>query len=303
MRLLVLISAFLIGVIFPLAAQSAGGVLDRMKAGNVITLGYSPRLFPYSYEGGDHKPIGYTIDLCKLILERIRTKTDLPRLRLRLISLRVANRVAMVANGTVDMYCSFSTDTPSREDAVSFIGPIYYANTGFVVPASSRITTLDDLAGKRILVAGGTTNNQVLESLNSDRLLNLIIVPVSDFSVGLHLLEGGTGDALLSTDGLTVPGIIQSGKTDAFRLLGQKLSPRRNGIMIRRSDAAFNEAAREAFRDLDRSGEIEKNYRLWFESPIPTESGLPGGVTLNIPMSDELRSEWTALRTEVSPGR
>ena len=39
-----------------------------------------------------------------------------------------------------------------------------------------------------------------------------------------------------------------------------------------------------------KSGEFEKLYKKWFESPIP-----PKGINLNAPMSQELRDNMKAL--------
>jgi glutamate/aspartate transport system substrate-binding protein len=53
--------------------------------------------------------------------------------------------------------------------------------------------------------------------------------------------------------------------------------------MLRRDDPAFKKLVDDTLAALVRSGEFERLYKKWFQSPIP-----PKGVNLNAPMSREL---------------
>ena len=54
--------------------------------------------------------------------------------------------------------------------------------------------------------------------------------------------------------------------------------------MVRKDDPAFKKAVDDAIVGLYKSGEINKIYSKWFESPIP-----PKGLNLNFPMSEKVK--------------
>ena len=54
--------------------------------------------------------------------------------------------------------------------------------------------------------------------------------------------------------------------------------------MVRKDDPAFKKAVDDAIVGLYKSGEINKIYSKWFESPIP-----PKKLNLNFPMSDKVK--------------
>jgi glutamate/aspartate transport system substrate-binding protein len=67
-------------------------------------------------------------------------------------------------------------------------------------------------------------------------------------------------------------------------VVGEFLTDDPYGIMLRRDDPAFKKLADGAVIALFKSGEINKIYARWFQSPIP-----PKNVNLNMPMSSELK--------------
>ena len=67
-------------------------------------------------------------------------------------------------------------------------------------------------------------------------------------------------------------------------MVGDFLTDEPYGIMLRKNDPAFKKLADGAVIALFKSGEINKIYARWFESPIP-----PRNVSLNMPMNSMLR--------------
>jgi glutamate/aspartate transport system substrate-binding protein len=55
--------------------------------------------------------------------------------------------------------------------------------------------------------------------------------------------------------------------------------------MLRRGDEPFKKAVDTAVINLMKSGEVNRIYAKWFQSPIP-----PKGINLSIPMSDQLKA-------------
>jgi glutamate/aspartate transport system substrate-binding protein len=70
-----------------------------------------------------------------------------------------------------------------------------------------------------------------------------------------------------------------------YTISTEALSVEPYGIMMRRDDPAFKKAVDTAVENLFKSGDINRIYAKWFQSPIP-----PKGINLNIPMSPQLKT-------------
>lgn len=70
-----------------------------------------------------------------------------------------------------------------------------------------------------------------------------------------------------------------------YLITSEALSVEPYGIIERRDDPAFKKAVDTAIANVYKSGEINRIYAKWFQSPIP-----PKGVNLNVPMSPELKA-------------
>src|SRR5918911_2389437 len=76
--------------------------LEKVKATKTMAIGYREASLPFSFLGNDGKPAGYAIDLCNLIAASIQQQLGLSDLQIKWIAVTPENRMAMVANGTVD---------------------------------------------------------------------------------------------------------------------------------------------------------------------------------------------------------
>jgi len=78
----VLLSSLLtVGLALTAAAQDANvaalsGALKKIKDTGAITLGYRESSLPFSYLNRRQQPIGYSIDLCREIVEEAATELD-----------------------------------------------------------------------------------------------------------------------------------------------------------------------------------------------------------------------------------
>jgi ABC-type amino acid transport substrate-binding protein len=260
-----------------------GDTLQRVKSNGEISIGFRADQFPFSYEGAKRKPVGYTIDLCHRIIGHMQEQFGKEPIRLRMIPLNPGNRVAMVANGSVDMECDLSTINPGREDQVAFLDPTFIGSTKVLVRAAAGISAVADLAGKRLVVVAGSSNVQAAMKLNADRGLMMKVIPVKDDKEATRMLEAGSGDGFLSSDVLIYGAIIRSDQPGKYKVLDEALAKRTYGIMIRHEDEAFRAAANGALHGMMKSGEFEAVYQSWFQSPVE-----PDGLNLKMPMSEDL---------------
>ena len=113
---------FLIALTFASAAHAAeqGGTLGKIRKTGVITMGYIEGAAPFSFLGDVKQPQGYSVELCREIASGIRAQLGLKNLETRWVALTIQNRLEAVKSRKVDIECSTTTWTLTRQRNVDF---------------------------------------------------------------------------------------------------------------------------------------------------------------------------------------
>jgi glutamate/aspartate transport system substrate-binding protein len=239
-------------------------------------------LAPFSFLGPDARPIGYSLDLCHAIVATLAADLDLP-LAVEYVRVTAQDRIARVQSGAVDLECGSTTNTPERRREVGFSPVIFYTGTRLAVPRASAIRDAAGVAGRRVAVLAGTTNEAAMRELDRRRGLAITFVPASDYREALALLADGKADALAADEVLLRGLLVETGRTGDFRLVGEMLSFEPYGILYPRDDPALGDAVDRTLRELAASREILWLYDRWFVRPLPS------GGRMDLPMSVQLR--------------
>ena len=285
-------TALLIGnaaVAQDIAVERLGGTLAKARNSGVITLGYREASFPFSYLDADHQPLGYSLDLCKSIVEAIARVIDVPQLRTEFVLVTPETRIPELLSGRVDLACGSATETVERKKQVAFSPTMFVTGTKLMVKRSSGIKSIADLKGKTIVATAGTTNQQAVEAINDKRKLGINLVTAPDHEQSYGMVVNGKADAFASDEVLLYGLIARHAAQREFIVVGDYLSYDPYGIMFRRDDPQLNEVVVSTFRELADSGDLAEIYHKWFIRRTPT------GERLNLPMSPHLREIFRAL--------
>jgi len=261
-------------------AQDLDGTLKRIKASSTINLGYVQFAPPFSLLGPDKVPAGYSIDLCKHVASVIQKQLNV-NLKLNWVEVTTENRMNLVDQGKVDLECSTSTITLSRQDKVDFSLMTFIDGASFLTLTSSPIRSLSDLSGKRIAVIPGTTTEKALAKFLKDEFITAVTVPVKDHTEGRTALERGNVAALASDQGILIGLALTTADPKRFTLSDRLISYEPYGFMLHRNDAAFRTAVNRALAGLYRSGEVLAIYDRWFGVLGKPSEALKGMYMLN----------------------
>ena len=261
-------------------AQELDGTLKRIKASSTINLGYVQFAPPFSLLGPDKVPAGYSIDLCKHVASVIQKQLNV-NLKLNWVEVTTENRMNLVDQGKVDLECSTSTITLSRQDKVDFSLMTFIDGASFLTLTSSPIRSLSDLSGKRIAVIPGTTTEKALAKFLKDEFITAVTVPVKDHTEGRTALERGNVAALASDQGILIGLALTTADPKRFTLSDRLISYEPYGFMLHRNDAAFRTAVNRALAGLYRSGEVLAIYDRWFGVLGKPSEALKGMYMLN----------------------
>ena len=245
----------------PAAAQS--GVLDKIRTSGVITMGYVENSAPFSFLDESRQPQGYSVDLCRAISTGIRSQLNLTSLETRWVPLTIQNRLEAVASGKVDIECSTTTWTFSRQSLVDFSLITFLDGGSILTRVENKIARIDDFSGKRIAVITGTTTEKVLRATLSRRQINAEVITVGTRVEGLKLLDDSKVDGFAS-DRTALIGIVLKTKTGhSFKLLDEDFSVEQYALALPRGDHAFRLAVNRVLARLYRTGGIQQIYDQW----------------------------------------
>ncbi|WP_342109098.1 amino acid ABC transporter substrate-binding protein [Methylobacterium sp. SI9] len=272
-----------------LRAQELTGTLKKVKDANAIVIGYRDASVPFSYLGGDQKPVGYAMDICYKIADAVKAKLNLPNLEVKLNPVTSATRIPLMANGTIDLECGSTTNNAEREKQVWFTNSHFLTATRYVSKKSANLHTIEDLKGKTVVSTSGTTNIKQINEANTERKLGLTILPAKDHAEAFLMVETGRAAAFVMDDVLLASLAASSKDPSAYEISTEALSkPEPYGIMLRKDDTEFKKVADDATAKLYTSPEGKALYDKWFTQPIP-----PRNINLNLPMSAEMKKQFT----------
>jgi len=279
-------ACLLVGAEAPAAAQDLEGTLKKVKETGIFTVGYRESSLPLSYLDDKLKPVGFSIELCKHVVDAVKAKLGMPDLNVKYNPVTSATRIPLVANGTVDIECGSTANMTSRQQQVGFSYTFFVPQFKWIVRADSNIKSAEDLRGKTVAVTAGTNTALFVNKMNNEENLGMTITQGKDHAESFLLVETGRASAWMEDDVL-LAGFRANAKSPAdFKLLDKSYPSDPYALMIRKDDPQFKALVDEALAQLMRAGEFEQIYTQWFQRPIP-----PKGVNMDLPMSDALKHD------------
>jgi len=140
----------------PPAPSDAGeSLLDSVIANDVVRCGVRGDFpgFNILDEAGEH--VGFDADFCRAIAAAVLGDST----KVEFVDVETDARFTALQSGEFDVLVRNTTWTASRDgiEGVTFLHPTFYDGQGMMVAADSGITSIDDMDGAVVCVAGGTT--------------------------------------------------------------------------------------------------------------------------------------------------
>jgi len=259
------------------------GTLAKARETGAITIGYRESSVPFSFLNPRKEPVGYSIELCRELVTAIGNAVD-RTLEIRWAPVTSDSRFDAVASGKVDLECGSTTSNLERQKTVAFSPTIFVSGTKVLAKKGTPIGSFRDLAGRKVAVTAGTTNEKTLRDISEKFKLGIQLQVVRDHADGFALVKSGQADAFATDDVLLYGLIAQENAKDDYRVVGDFLSYDPYGIMYRKNDPQLAKVINDTFQVLAEDGEIERQYKRWFLRKLPT------GASLDLPMSAQLET-------------
>lgn len=180
-------------VLAPVSAKpKAGRTVDQIKKNGTVRIAVFSDKKPFGYvdENGEYQ--GYDVYFGNRIAKDLGVKV-------KYVPVEAASRVEVLATGKVDIVLANFTVTPERAEKVDFALPYMKVALGIVSPENALITAPEQLNGKTLIIAKGTT----AETFFTKNYPEVKLLKFDLYSEAYNALLDGRGDAL-STDNTEV---------------------------------------------------------------------------------------------------
>jgi glutamate/aspartate transport system substrate-binding protein len=261
--------------------------LAKIRDSGAITVAHREASIPFSYLDQNKRPVGYAMDLCMRVVEALRRDLKMPSLRVDLLSVTPATRIAAIKEGKADLECGSTTNNAARRKEVAFTVTHYYAGAKLLTRVDSGIGRLSDLRGKSVVSTRGTTPLAALRDAEQKGVIGgARILEAKDHDEAFAMLERGEAQAFAMDDILLYSLRATSKDPKQWAVVGEFMTVEPLAIMLRKDDPEFKRFVDTVLSRAMIDGEVRYFYGKWFLSPIP-----PKGVNLGIPLSPLMRDQ------------
>lgn len=204
-----------------------------------------------------HQEEGFDIDVAKQIAETIFGGPG----HIKFIAVNNAERISDILSGTVDMTVDTMTITCDRLQQVAFSSVYFVAQQRLLVLKGSGISSMQDLAGKKVCAAAASTSLATIQASP----LHPIGYSVQDFSDCLVALQQNQV-AAASTDNVILAGLAtQDPNTE---VVGPSLEDEPYGIAMAKNATDLEEFVNGVLATMRSDGTWESIYDHWLASHL-----------------------------------
>jgi polar amino acid transport system substrate-binding protein len=198
--------------------------------------------------------IGYEVDLCRAVARKIGVTASVKQIA-------VGARIPELQQGHVDVLAATLTHTRQREAVIDFSLTTFVTGQKVMVRRDSGITSLPQLAGKKVVtVKGGTQEANLRKVVPSVDVVTFETAPQALVALQQHKAAGFVNDEVSLFDAYAKLGAAQKD----YAILSQSVSTEPIAMGLRKNEPGMKAAVNAALRELESSGEAQKLFFKWF---------------------------------------
>ena len=244
------------------AAEGTDESLQKVLDSGKFILGLDATFEPMGYTNENDEIVGFDIDVAEEVCARMGVE-------LVKEPIDWDTKEQDLAVGRIDCIWNGMSINPSREEQMNLSEPYMKNEMVFVVPASSDVASMNDLAGKNIAVQNGSSAQDILEASE----LYTSDTPVTATAMAtnveaLQQLELGLVDAVFLDSVVANYQITSAGKD--YKVLPDGLEEEEYAIGFRKEDQALRDEVQKILGEMKADGKLGEISTKWFGSDITT---------------------------------
>lgn len=236
----------------PAPAATSVKLTELQSGKTTLRVGTDATFPPFEFTDANGQKMGFDIDLVKALANKAGIKN------VDFIQMPFGNIVPALQANQIDVGASAIYISAERAKAIDFSDVYYPGGLGiFVAENNTAISSLADLAGKKVAVQVGTKSVEWLEQ--NQPKAQLVQVQTNDQMFSSVKL--GQADAVVTGQ----PGgryfIHEQG---GLKQVGERLTSENYGYAFQKSDTAVRDSFNTALAELKANGEYDKLTAQWF---------------------------------------
>jgi polar amino acid transport system substrate-binding protein len=242
--------------VLPPPGHPDGGTLQAIVRRGYLTAGIRPDTPPFGSLNPDtRQPEGFDVDIVNLIGRALFGSDGHVQFR----AVTADQRISLVKDGTLDLTAATISITCDRAADVDFSEVYFMTATGVLVMKDTPYRGLDDLGGKKVCAARGTTSERRVRTSP----VHPVAVPVTNFGDCLVLLQDGNDETVL---------IGTAAQDPETRIVGVSDRTTPMGIAVGKTDPDLTRFVNGVLEQAKRDGTWARRYQRWLggaQAPPP----------------------------------
>ena len=243
-------------------AMPAGSTMAKIAERGHLVIGVSQTTYLFGYRDPDSgQLVGVDIDIAREVSKALFGDPD----KIRFQSMAAAERIPAIKAREVDMIIRTTSMNCERWREVAFSTSYYEAQQRVLVRADSKVRGIQDLGGKKVCAAAGSSDIANIAGAPS-KPIPVAAVEVLDCLV---LLQQGQVDAI-SNDDAQLAGFVAQDPTT--RLVGPPIRVEPYGIMMSQSTVDLIRFVNGVLDRMRSDGTLAAIYQRWLTplGDVPT---------------------------------
>jgi polar amino acid transport system substrate-binding protein len=238
------------------AAPAAESQLQRVIKNGTLRVGVLPDYPPYSSQEAGGKLVGYEPDVAAKLAEALGVK-------LEMVNTDGTSRKPVLDSNRVDVDIDAFTATNERAKAVDFTIPYVASGALPLFRKDNPIKSIEDLKGKSVSVARGSTN----DSLITNRFPDTKVVRFDTIADAVQAVKSGKVDAVM--EGFATVR-AEAAKDPSLQVLDiEPINPALISMGVKQGDQLWLNYLNNFIRNLNSSGDNAVLYQKWFHADLP----------------------------------
>jgi polar amino acid transport system substrate-binding protein len=239
-----------------LSTSASADTLADIMAAKTIKIAVPQDFAPFGSAGPDLQPVGYDIDMAKLIAEMLGVE-------LELVPVTSANRIPYLQTKKVDLVISSMGKNPEREQVIDFSNAYAPFFQGVFGTKDIAIGKPEDLAGKTVGATRGSIEEQEITKLAPDATIKRY----EDNNGTIAAFLSGQLD-LIATGNVVAAAIAEQNPDRApVSKFVIKESPCHIGM--NKEEPALMAKVNEIIAEAKAEGKLNEISEKWLKAPLP----------------------------------
>ncbi len=231
----------------------AQSTLEIVKKRGKLIAGVKTDFPPFGTIDAAGKNVGFDVDVAHRFAKALFNDEN----QVELVAVTSGNRIPFLQSGKIDIIIATVTITDERRQVVEFSTPYFMSGSLLLVPKTSTVRGLEDVAGKTVAVVQGAIQDRDVAELvpKADR------IKFGKVSEAVLAVKGGRADAYVHDDIV----ILSLAKENPdLKAVGKPFVPRPYGIAVRKGDTEFITWVNAELAQMRKDGTYDRLWKKYF---------------------------------------